>query len=83
MHAISVCVFVSLQINLLCARLLRYSASPHILWRLGKANKFALRSASAIFGFAAYTVHASAKQINLLCARLLRIFAIWNEILTK
>ena len=37
------------DLYLLCARLLRYlyASRPHILGRLGRANKFALRSASA------------------------------------
>ena len=30
-----------------CSRLLRYLASPYILYRLGRTNKFALHSASA------------------------------------
>ena len=40
----------------------------------GTMNKFVLLSASAIFGFAGNTVHASAMQIHLHCSRLLRIF---------
>ena len=39
------------------------------------ASKLALRSASAIFGSAIYTVAPRQLRVNLHCARLLRIFA--------
>ena len=60
---------------------MRLSASAYICLRqkhcsrLGNANKFALLPASAIFGYAGNTVHASAMQTSLLCSRLLRYSA--------
>ena len=71
--------------HIYCSRLINAVYLPlsrHIYCsRLSNAirtSSLALHSASAIFGFATYTVHASAmqfEQVRLHCIRLLRIFA--------
>ena len=84
---------VAVPSGLLNYKLALHSASAYI-WlrhiycsRLSNAirtSSLALHSASAIFGFATYTVHASAmqfEQVRLHCIRLLRIFAL-NRIRT-